>query len=115
MPSVQIGLVSGGQIVLSGDPWSGTAGYPQGLVVLRWERAASGNVYIALSGNMTVNSGGFSTSGGFAHSGLLDGMQLGPGDVYTIPKLALKTSGTCTIYATPDAAASGNRIFFEVF
>lgn len=114
MPSVRIGVVSGGQIVLSGVPWSGTA-CPQGLVVLRWERAASGNIYIALSGNMTVNSGGFSTSGGFAHSGLLDGMQLGPGEVYTIPKIGLQTSGTFTVYATPDAAASGNRLYFEIY
>ena len=114
MPSVQIGLVSGGQLILSGNPWSGTVGV-QGLVIFRWDNAASGNVYIAFSGGMTVNSGGFSTSGGTAHSGLRDGMQLGRGDVYSPPKIAIGPSGSFQVYASPDAAASGNRLFFEIF
>lgn len=114
MPSMQIGLVSGGQIIISGNPWSGHIS-PQGLITFRWQRAASGNVYVGFSGGLTVNSGGFATSGGFAHSGLLDGMEIGPGDVYSTPRIATGLSGNFSVYATPDAGASGNRMYYEVF
>ena len=114
MPSIQVGLFSGGQILISGNPWSGLPS-PAGFILLRWDRAAAGNIYVALSGGMKISSGGTSSSWGFAYSGLLDGMQLGPGDTYSIPKLALTVSGSLTIFGSPDAVASGNRLFYEVF
>ena len=111
MPSVILGnpLASGAQIVVSGNVFSGRLA-PVGGVQLAWDRNASGNVYIGLSGGMTVNSGGMFLSGG----GLLDGMQVGPGGVYFIPKIALATSGAVTIYAQCDAACSGvSRLYWE--
>ena len=117
MPSVLVGLVSGGQRILSGfgGLWSGKALQPVGGVQLRWDRNASGNIYIALSGPMTVNSGGYSVSGGSAHSGLLDGMQIGPGGTYFVPRLGTGLSGFLDVFGAPEAAASGNRLYFEVF
>ena len=125
MPSVILGNTSGGQLLISGNPWSGrlmNAG-----IQLKWvpspsspPRLGSGNAYIALSGNMTTNSGAVLGSGGAA-SGMVDGMCLGPGDAYYIePSVIANSQGTGSgvfnIYAACDALVSGvGRIYFEPF
>lgn len=113
MPSVLIGnpLLSGPQVVVSGNPWSGRVN-PVGGIQFRLAKNASGNVYIGLSGNVTLNSGGMFMSGG----GLADGMLVGPGDAYWVPKLGMATSGTYSVYARHDAAVSGQgRLYWEPF
>lgn len=110
MPSILLGNQSGGQILVSGNPWSGSI-RPQGGVQLRLARNASGNAYIGLSGGVTISSGGFLQSGG----GLLDGMIMGPGDSYFIPRIGTGVSGAFSIYAAGDAAVSGQgRLYWEV-
>jgi len=114
MPSTIIGnpLASGPQIIVSGNPWSGLQVMPQGGIQLKLGSGAAGNVYIGLSGGTTLNSGGLFLSGA---SGLLDGMPVGPGESYFIPRYAFKTSGTYTVYARHDAAASGiARLYYEI-
>lgn len=114
MPSVIVaGLVqSGGQPLISGNPWSGHV-VPQGKVRISLDRAASGSVYIGLSGGMTINSGGFTLSGNI---GILDGVQVIPGGVYEIPRQAINTSGSINVYIGCDAACSGvARIYYEAY
>ena len=122
MPSIILGNASGGQNVLSGAAlYSGTrASEPVGGVQLRWSSGAPGTCYVALSGNMTVNSGGVLGVSGAYLSGLLDGMPLYPGDAIYIPKLGLggagPNSGMPTLFAACDAAASGvGRLYWESF
>lgn len=113
MPSVLIGnpLASGPQIIVSGNPWSGRV-VPQGGIQFRLAREASGNVYLGWSGNITLNSGGMFLSGG----GLADGMQIGPGDAYFVPRIAFETSGALNVYARHDAAVSGQgRLYYDVY
>ena len=113
MPSTLIGqpVASGPQQVVSGNPWSGQI-EPQGGIQFKWDKNASGFIYLGLSGNLTLNSGGFFMSGG----GLADGVQLAPGDAYFIPKIGFRTSGTFSVYARHDAAVSGQaRLFYEVY
>lgn len=114
MPSTVLGnpLASGPQIVVSGWPWSGNPASPVGGVLFRLSYEASGRVYIGLSGNLTLNSGGMLLSGG----GFTDGMVLGPGDDYFIPRLATGLSGNLSVYARHDAACSGQaRLHYEIF
>ncbi len=121
MPSVVVGFASGGTLILSGNPWSGIgkAGVLTGGVQLRMERfpvSASGSIFIALSGGMNINSGQYTASGGPYSGGMLDGMQLTPGDTYFVPKLAFGQSGVfCNLYAMPDNLGSGARLYFEFF
>ena len=103
MPSVLLGLQSGGENLFSGGTWSGYNVEPLSAIVLRLDRTASGNVYVGLSGGVTITSGGFYLSGG----GLLDGIPLYPGDVYEIPRLGAGLSGNPQVYFTSVAAASG--------
>ena len=114
MPSTILGqpLASGPQQLVSGYPWSGT-GKPIGGIQLKLDLNASGRCYIGLSGNMTMLSGGLQLSGSL---GINDGMQLGPGDSYFIPKSALVlTSGAVNIYIWADVACSGqSRLYYEV-
>ena len=124
MPSVLIDNArSGGCPLISGNPWSGQAVTPQGQLTIKASRNNSGSIYIGLSGGVTVLSGGFPLSGG----GMRDGMEIGPGGAYTIPKLAFSNagpgvsgvyalSGGFGIYVACDAACSGQaRAFWEAF
>lgn len=114
MPSVILTAASGGPWpIVSGNFWSGTgAQHPIGGIQLRLDTAASGNAYVGLSGGMTVRSGGFLLSG----VNTTDGMIMAPGDSYFIPKAALAISGTLNVYATVEAAGSGQaRLFYEMF
>ena len=116
MPSFIIGNRSGGDPVVSGNPWSGQVGiagqFPTGGVQLGLDKDASGCAYVALSGGVTVRSGGFFLSGG----GLLDGVQVHPGGAYFIPRIATGPSGFINIFVACDAAASGQaRLFYDVY
>lgn len=109
MPSVILTNQSGGQNVLSGWFSGRTA---LGSVVFKLHPNASGNVYIGLSGGVTIGSGNM--SGTF--SGALDGYLLTPGQTHTLGKASLGPSGLPQVFVATDAAASGQgRLFFEGF
>lgn len=110
MPSTIVGFVSGGQRLYSGNPYSGRAAPVGGVQLVAWN-ANSGNVYVGLSGGVTVLSGGFALSGG----GMRDGIPLAPGSAYFVPRSALLTSGQINIWLAPDVACSGQaRVFWEL-
>lgn len=105
-------LASGAQLLVSGCYWSGSNPIPTGGVQLYLDETASGNAYVAFSGNMTFLSGGMFLSGG----GLDDGMKLRPGTGYFIPRLATGNSGQLAMYVRHDPACSGQaRLWFQVF
>lgn len=113
MPSAVVSNASGAPFpLISGNFWSGNnAFHPYGGVQLKTAPYNSGNVYIGLSGGVTIASGGFMLSG----VNTTDGMIMGPGDSYFVPKLAMQNSGIFNIYAGCDAACSGQgRVFYEV-
>jgi hypothetical protein len=127
LPSVILGnpLASGGQQLISGNPWSGQSLEPVGGIQLKLDKTASGNAYICLSGagihpgsgGQTLGSGGMFLSG-FLSSGLMDGVQIGPGEGYFIPALVVKRqlSGNIQIGALVDQAGSGQaRLYWEAF
>lgn len=107
-------LASGAPFPLvSGNFWSGVSNKPAiGGIQLRLDRAASGNAYIALSGGGTQQSGGFLLSG----INTTDGMQIGPGDAYFLPRISFTPSGQLNVYVMSDAACSGQaRLYYECF
>lgn len=112
MPSILIGIASGGpQQIFSGNFWSGVADGPIGSVKFKLDAAASGNIYVGFSGNMTMNSGSVFLSGG----GRNDGFVMRPGDTLDVPKMHL-LSGNLNVFAWHDAAASGQaRLFWQSF
>ena len=115
MPSILLGVISGGTNILSGNYWSGQGGiHPVGGIQLLMNPSNSGIVYVACSGGVTIRSGGFQASG---LSGGMDGMPIGPGVGYFIPKLEfIPSSGNPTIFCQPDANCSGQAVvFFEIF
>jgi hypothetical protein len=110
MPSAVVGFTSGGQVLYSGTAYSGRL-VPVGGVQIVAHPSNSGNVYVALSGGVTVTSGGFPLSGG----GLLDGIPLAAGSSYFVPKSALGASGFVNIWLASDAACSGQaRVHWEL-
>jgi hypothetical protein len=120
MPSVLIdNNQSGGMPLISGNPWSGRAPQPQSALVIKAARSNSGNVYVGFSGGVTVLSGGYPLSGG----GMRDGMPIGPGGVYQIPRSVFTAGGTSGVYANSggfgiyvaeDAQCSGQgRVYWE--
>lgn len=118
MPAQLLGFLSGGTNLLSGNYFSGQGAYrPVGGVQLRAASTNSGNIYVALSGGVTIGSGTFQQSGSLLSGlGRMDGIPLSPGDPYFIPKTAFSVSGNPQIYAQPDSACSGQaRVFWEIF
>ena len=114
MPSFVVGnpLASGPQIIVSGNPWSGFFAKPIGGIQLRADRNNSGVLWVGLSGDLTVTSGGMFLSGG----GFSDGMPMYPGDPYFIPRIADGLSGNYSVYVRHDAACSGQgRLYYEIF
>ena len=114
MPSFVIGCRSGGDQVLSGCSWSGQLAKPQGGIRLKVERSTtfSGNIYIGLSGGVTITSGLHFLSG----TGNMDGYPIGPGDELFIPRSATGLSGTINVFATTLATGSGiARLYYEVY
>ncbi len=118
MPSMQVGFFSGGQPLVSGNPFSGTL-YPVGGVYLRLDASGTGPIYVGLPfpGQVIPVSGSpmtFLSGGGQSSGGLLDGMQLNSYDSpYFIPKLRL-TSGISTIRVNSLTGNSGVRLFWDV-
>lgn len=108
-----LGNRSGGDPLISGNPWSGfNAQFPLGGIQLGLDKDASGSVYVALSGGVTIKSGGFFLSGG----GLMDGVQVKPGGSYFIPRSATGPSGSITIFVACDPAASGQaRLYYDPY
>lgn len=113
MPSILIGNRSGGQPLISGNYYSGQTPKPQGSVFLKWDGAASGNAYVGLSGGVTAQSGSHFLSG--ATLGALDGIPMARGESLTVPRYAFQVSGTLNVWIGCDAAASGTRMYFEVY
>jgi hypothetical protein len=120
MPSALIDWVSGGFNLLSGVPgqlWSGWAHQaPVGGIQIVADPSNSGAVYVAFSGGMTIQSGGYWLSGQVG-SGYLDGMPVQPGGSYFVPKLAFPLSGAPQLFVQPSLAASGGygRLYWEIF
>lgn len=111
MPSFIFGGSSGGDLLISGNPWSGQI-RPQAGIQLKLGSTSPGNIYVGLSGGVTVSSGGFFQSGG----GLMDGMEITPGQSYWIPRVATGLSGNISIYVNGEGACSGvSRIYYEVY
>lgn len=111
MPSFLFGGRSGGDLLISGFPWSGRL-VPQGGIQIELDSRASGSIYVSLSGGCTIRSGGFFQSGG----GMRDGMELTAGKSYWIPRIGTGLSGQISVYVAGDDACSGQaRIFYEVF
>lgn len=117
MPSVLLGFTSGGCNILSGNYFSGLGTlHPVGGVQLTLDRSASGSVYVALSGKLTINSGGLNASGFPNFSGAMDGVQIAPGGAYFVPRIGIGPSSGPTLFVNPDANCSGQaRIFWEVY
>lgn len=122
MPSVLIDNDrSGGMPLISGNPFSGQQYAPQSVLVIKASRTNSGAIYVGLSGGVTVLSGGFALSGG----GQRDGMEVGPGGSYSVPRMAFDkggisgsfaVSGGFGIYVACDPACSGQaRAFWEMY
>lgn len=116
MPSAQVGTISGGMQLVSGNPGSGLLPKLVGGVQLKHSSSGIGPIFVGvtpnlyLSGNVvTISSGGGESSGG-----LQDGFELAPGDALFIPVLRL-ASGPMSIRLAAPAAASGTRIFWETF
>lgn len=123
MPSMMVigdvAATSGGRALVSGDLFSGRW-LPISEVQLKLADGAPGPIYVGLpppswfsgfagnAANVTLNSGGQLTSGGFN-----DGFEMGPGDGYAPPKGRL-TSGILSIRIIAPAASSGGRLFWEV-
>ena len=113
MPSCLVGHVSGGQLLISGNPWSGRI-LPVGGIQFATPANGGVNIYIGLSGNMTVNSGVGYASG--ISSGFMDGMIMRPASTYFIPKICFAASGSFNVYAMSETAANSGtpRVFWEV-
>ena len=125
MPSTLVFPQSGGINLVSGDIFSGNS-LPVGGFQLKLARAAPGPIYVGIRRNNQLPdygqfSGGLSgsyptiTSGGTLSSGgMLDGMELSPGDAQFIPRIALP-SGIQDIKIAVPAASSGGRLFYDWF
>jgi hypothetical protein len=113
MPSYLISNRSGGDLLWSGAPYSGTPS-PVGGIYVTLDSTASGNAYIAYSGGITVRSGGVWLSG---TAGSLDGVPVFPGGSFMIPEIAIrKVSGNVNVYVQTDPAGSGQaRLYYEVY
>jgi hypothetical protein len=112
MPSVIFTGQSGGMPLISGALGSGLHPVPITGVQILVARNASGSLYVGLSGGVTVLSGSYPLSGG----GQRDGLELGPGDTYFVPKgcLTAASGSPPNIFVAGDAATSGQtRIYWE--
>lgn len=111
MPSFIFGGSSGGELIISGNPWSGQI-RPQGGIQLKLAANSPGSLYVGFSGGITIASGGLFRSGG----GLLDGMGMTPGGAYWIPRIATGPSGFVNVYVQGEPITSGqSRLFYEIF
>lgn len=114
MPSTLPGFQSGGQPLVSGNPFSGQA-IPVGGVQLWSAFDSSGSVYVGVgldlkSGGVTITSGGAFSSGGMA-----DGMELRPGAAFFVPRLVCSGQLDKILLAVPAAVSGRCRIFWDLF
>lgn len=115
MPSTVMIPVSGGMgLVLSGQGnlFSGTWSQTRGGIQLRYDVSGPGIVYM----NLPNASGGFiptATSGLSGVTTFSDGMPLGRGDSFFIPKVRLSSGLETPRFAVP-AAASGGFLFWQI-
>ncbi len=105
--------MSGGASLISGNPWSGNI-FPWSEVFVKVGIAVSGLVYVGValdraSGGLTMNSGGALTSGGIA-----DGVELRPGDSFTIPRLLCSGNPDKIMVGVPTAISGTMRIYWTV-
>lgn len=107
MPSTLIGAQSGGVYLVSGKFFSGTI-WPIGFWTLKAARANSGMVYVGLSGGVTITSGGALASGG-----MLDGMEMAPGDTYPVPKFAVSGNASGVMVTCAAGVSGFCRVFWE--
>lgn len=135
MPSFVLGYVAGSGFtpLFSGNPWSGRVEPVGGLQIVS-DKNNSGNIYVSLSGGNafsgqistlvgsggpTITSGAMPISGGM-QIGFMDGIPVGPGGAYFVPRLAIQNtgpnSGTFNICVGCDLACSGlARVYAEAF
>lgn len=92
MPSTLLGFFSGGNFIVSGNPYSGNA-VPYASVLLRNSTASSGAVYIGMMSGAILptgqpSAGGTITSGGnLSSGGMADWFEIPPGGNHTMPRL----------------------------
>ena len=113
MPSTLPGFASGGQPLVSGNPWSGYP-TPIGDVRLKLSESVSGLVYVGVA--LGLSSGGITlaSGGAFSSGGLRDGYEMGPGDEHTVPRL-LCSGQIDKIQVVVPAAVSGTmRLFWDI-
>ena len=119
MPSTQLFTQSGGIALVSGPILSGTP-FPVGSILMKLAAGAASLVYISLTpadilSGFTSGIAPTATSGGsFSSGGLMDGLELSPGDAYQVDRVRL-VSGIESIRVVVPAAASGSRLFWEYF
>ena len=114
MPSTLPGFQSGGQPLVSGNPYSGQI-FPVGGIQLWSAFDSSGSVYVGVglglhSGGITITSGGAFSSGGID-----DGMEMRPGGAFFVPRLLCSGQVDKILLAVPAAVSGRCRIFWEGF
>jgi hypothetical protein len=105
MPGAIVTNASGGQNLLSGNYWSGQGWpVPVGGVQVVPGPSNSGNLWIGMSGGVTVNSGG-----------PMDGVPVKPGQAWFVPRVHLfQGSGSPQLWVACEPSTSGfNSVFFE--
>ena len=112
MPSALPGTFSGGQSIISGNPWSGDIGFYGG-IRLKVSEAVSGLVYVGValglsSGGVTMTSGGALSSGG-----IRDGYEMGAGDEYFIPRIRVSGQADKVLVGVPAAISGTMRVFWD--
>ena len=113
MPSCLPGFASGGQAIVSGNPFSGTIS-PLGGVQLKVAVGISGLVYAGVL--LGLSSGGITqTSGGaFSSGGLSDGIELANGDAYFVPRLLCSGNVDKIAVVVPPTVSGTMRVFWEL-
>lgn len=112
MPSTQLFVQSGGQLLVSGNITSGQL-WPLGGLFLRNDVTSPSGypVYIGLP-NLSGTIATFASGGNLSSGGLADGWPLYPGDKLVVPKSRL-VSGLMSIQLLGPTQASGARIYWD--
>lgn len=107
MPSAIPGNTSGGEQLISGNPYNGRSTPYTGVMLVLDNYALSGAVvYVGFSGGVTMASGGGMSSGG-----LNDGYPLYPGQTQSFP---LPPTGLAGVYlAVPSNYSGQARVFWN--
>ncbi len=112
MPStIFAGAVSGGQLLCSGNPFSGQLTLPHE-INLKMSNSGIGFIYVSLPSVLTTSFATFTSGGSLTSGGLADAWELSKNQEMTIPRQRL-TSGIESIRLLGLEAASGTRIFWD--